>query len=112
MFETKLPPQLLEKWELELADTTEDEIDLGLYLKFLNRQVVSKEAGVRGLHTNTNPNNRSSRRGRNESRESAYTHTSDRERVSTVSALFSEARPPSKPSCSFCKADHGSPNCP
>ena len=24
IFETKLPPQLLEKWELELADTQED----------------------------------------------------------------------------------------
>jgi len=37
MFETKLPPQLLEKWELELADTPEDEIDLELFFEFLNR---------------------------------------------------------------------------
>ena len=113
MFETKLPPQLLEKWELELADTPEDEIDLDLFFKFLNRQVVSKEAGERGLHTNTYPNKRSSSKGRNESKKSAYTHTSDRERVSTASALFSEARSPlNNPSCSFCKANHGSPNCP
>ena len=41
MFGTKLPPQLLEKWGLELADTPEEEIDLGLFFKFLNRQVVS-----------------------------------------------------------------------
>ena len=37
IFETKLPPQLLEKWELELADTQDDEKDLELFLKFLNR---------------------------------------------------------------------------
>ena len=72
---------------------------------------MSKEAGERGFHTNSNSNNRSSCRGRNESRKSAYTHTSDRKRVSTASALFSEARPPSNPSCIFCKADHVSPNC-
>ena len=72
---------------------------------------MSKEAGERGLHTNTYPNNRSSSKGRNESKKSAYTHTS--ERVSTAFALFSEARPPlNNPSGRFCKADHGSPNCP
>ena len=35
VFETKLPPQLLEKWELELPDTPEEEIDLDLFLSFL-----------------------------------------------------------------------------
>ena len=48
LFETKLPPQLLEKWELKLADTQEDEIGLELFFKFVNRQVVSKETGERG----------------------------------------------------------------
>ena len=33
MFETKLPSELLKKWELELADTPEDEINLELFLK-------------------------------------------------------------------------------
>ncbi|KAJ7378903.1 hypothetical protein OS493_019594 [Desmophyllum pertusum] len=53
MFETKLPSELLEKWELEFADTPEDEIDLELFFKFLNRQVVSKEAGERNLQNNS-----------------------------------------------------------
>ena len=41
MFETKLPPVLLVKWELELADIQDEEIDLDLFFKFLNRQLVS-----------------------------------------------------------------------
>ena len=110
MFESKLPPQLLEKWELELADTPEEEIDVDVFFKFLNRQVVSKEAGERGLHTNANPNDRSSGRVKHESRKSVHPYRS--ERVSTASALFSEAQPSSNASCSFCQADHGSPNCP
>ena len=32
--------------------------------------------------------------------------------MSTASALFSEAKPPTIPSCRFCKANHGSLNCP
>ena len=103
--------RLLEKWELELADTPEDVIDIDLFITFLNRHVVSKDAGERGLHKNNNPNNRSSRKGRKQ--EVSHNHTSDRERVSTSSALFSEAQLPlNNPSRSFCKGDHGSPNCP
>ena len=49
IFELKLPSAILEKWELELADTPDDEIDLALFFKFLNRQVVSKEGGERNL---------------------------------------------------------------
>ena len=51
MFETKLSPQLLEKWELVLADIPEDEIDLDLFFTFLNR--LSKEAGEREALTQT-----------------------------------------------------------
>jgi len=46
IFEPKLTSQ---KRELELNDTPDDEIDLELLFKFLNRQVVSKEAGKRNL---------------------------------------------------------------
>ena len=49
IFELKLPSAILEKWKLELADTQDDEIDLELFFKFLDRQVVSKEAGERNL---------------------------------------------------------------
>ena len=49
IFELKLPSAILEKWELELPDTPDDESDLELFFKFLNRQVLSKEAGERNL---------------------------------------------------------------
>ena len=47
ILETKLPPELSEKWELELTDIKEESIDLELFFKFLNRKVISKEAGER-----------------------------------------------------------------
>ena len=47
IMETKLPPELSEKWELELSDIKEESIDLELFFKFLNKQVISKEAGKR-----------------------------------------------------------------
>lgn len=47
ILETKLPPELSEKWELELTDTKEESVDLELFFKFLNKQVISKEAGKR-----------------------------------------------------------------
>jgi len=43
--ETKLPPELSEKWELELTDINEESVDLELFFKFLNKQVISKGAG-------------------------------------------------------------------
>lgn len=112
MFETKLPSELLEKWELELADTPEEEIDLELFFKFLNRQVVSKEAGERNLEPNLGPKSRSPNKDRDKVRKPPFIPASDREQVSTASALFSEAKPPTIPSCRFCKANHGSLNCP
>lgn len=36
ILELKLPSAILEKWELELADTQDDEIDLELFFTFLN----------------------------------------------------------------------------
>ena len=59
MFETKLPPAQLEKWELELADIQDEEIDLDLFFKFLNRQLVSLEAGERNQHATTTQGNHS-----------------------------------------------------
>ena len=47
ILETKLPPELSEKWELELTDINKESVDLELFFKFLNKQVISKEAGER-----------------------------------------------------------------
>lgn len=112
IFETKLPSELLEKWELELADTPEDEIDLELFFKFLNRQVVSKEAGERNLQTIPNPSSRSTKMNREEKRKPPFMQISEQEQMSTASALFSEVKPPTIPSCRICKANHESLNCP
>ena len=49
--ETKLPPELSEKWELEITDIKEESINLELFFKFLNKQVISKEAGERNAGT-------------------------------------------------------------
>ena len=112
MFETMLPSEVLEKWELELADIPEEEIDLELFFKFLNQQVVSKEAGERNLEPNLGPRSRSPNKDRDKVRKLPFIPASDREQVSTASALFSEAKPSTTPSCRFCKENHGSLNYP
>ena len=45
IFETKLPPELSEKWELELTDVKEESVNIEFFFKFLNKQLLSKEAG-------------------------------------------------------------------
>ena len=112
ILELKLPSAILEKWELDLADTPDDEIDLELFFKFLNRQVVSKEAGERNLPGNLSLKSRSTNKGRDGQRHPPFIEISDQEQVSTASALFSEAKPQTVPSCRFCKGGHGSLNCP
>ena len=96
VFELKFPSAILEKWDLELADNPDDEIDLELFFKFLTRQIVSKEASKRNLSGNL----------------SLKRNPPFIEKVSTASALFSEAKPPTVPNCGFCKGGHGSLNCP
>ena len=107
IFELKLPSALLEKWELELADTPDDEIDLELFFKFLNRQVVSKEAGERNIQENLSLKSHSTNKGR----KPPFIKICDQEQVSTASDLFGEANPRTVQSCRFCKGSHGSINC-
>ena len=52
IFETKLPPELSEKWELELTDVKEEDVNIEFFFKFLNKQVLSKEAGQRSTNLN------------------------------------------------------------
>ena len=52
IFETKLPPKLSEKWELELTDVKEEDANIEFFFKFLNKQVLSKEAGQRSTNLN------------------------------------------------------------
>ena len=52
IFETKLPPKLFEKWELELTDVKEEDVNIEFFFKFLNKQVLSKEARQRSTNLN------------------------------------------------------------
>ena len=92
IFETKLPPQVVEKWELELADPQEDKMDLELFFVFLNRQVVSKEAGGRGCNVNNTQSNRSSDKGRDNRRKPSFPRMGGEDGAYTASALLAEAR--------------------
>ena len=47
MLEMKLPQYLAEKWELELSDIADEKITIDRFFRFVNHQVVSKEAGER-----------------------------------------------------------------
>ena len=90
-----------------LADTQEDKLDLELFFKFLNPQVVSKEAGERGC----NVNNTQSNKGRDNRRKPSFPRIGE-DGAYTASVLLGEARELTGPSCNFCKAGHESPNCP
>ena len=45
LLEMKLPQYLAEKWELDLSDIADEKITIDRFFRFLNLQVVSKEAG-------------------------------------------------------------------
>ena len=109
IFETKLPSQLLERWELELTDVEEDDINLDSFLKFLNRQVLSKEAGERNVSSTSGSH--AQNKGRDWKRRPGTEANGRQERVSTASTLFSEAQP-TRATCQFCKAGHDSAECP
>ena len=50
LLQMKLPQYLAEKWELDIEDTDEKDITIDRFFKFLNKQIISKEAGERNVH--------------------------------------------------------------
>ena len=50
LLQMKLPQYLAEKWELDIEDTDEKDITIDRFFKFLNKKVISKEAGERSFH--------------------------------------------------------------
>ncbi len=54
LLEMKLPQTIAWKCELEITDVECKEVTIELYFKFLNRQVMSKEAGERSSVPNSN----------------------------------------------------------
>ena len=110
IFETKLPPKLSEKWELELTDVKGEDVNIEFFFKFLNKQVLSKEAGQRsaslnieavtqfqssGLMSESIPQNSAGKSG---------VVRGTRERVSTASALLaSQSNQGSAAVCHMCR---------
>ena len=94
IFETKLLPELSEKWELELTDVKEESVNIEFFFKFLNKQVLSKEAGQRstnltadGVVDHYQPNGMFRESFTQDEGKSRVVRTT-RERVSTASALL------------------------
>ena len=50
LLQTKLPQYLEEKWELDIEDIDEKDVTIDRFFKFLNKQVISKEARERSFH--------------------------------------------------------------
>ena len=93
IFETKLPPELSEKWELELTDVKEESVNIEFFFKFLNKQVLSKEAGQRSTNLTDEAVDHYQLSGmlresfaQDEGKSGVIRNT--RERVSTASALL------------------------
>ena len=53
LLQMKLPQYLAEKWELDFEDIDEKDITIDRFFKFLNNQVILKEAGERSFHEQT-----------------------------------------------------------
>ena len=117
LLEMKLPQYLAEKWELELSDIADEKITIDRFFRFLNRQVVSKEAGERSSIENA----LASSQGDNHSH--SFKRKVDRSRpgnmgkrnrpvISSASAFDSGVKQQSDSSCAFCgKKDHETVNC-
>ena len=82
-------------------------IDLELFFKFLNRQLISKEAGERNQQTTPNSGIHSQGKGKAERK---TTPNYQQERLATSASLLSETT--NTPSCVFCKSNHESADCP
>ncbi|PFX17050.1 hypothetical protein AWC38_SpisGene18645 [Stylophora pistillata] len=112
ILETKLPPELSEKWELELTDTKEESVDLELFFKFLNKQVISKEAGKR--NASMIGENGGTARGSGARDKDGAGARNTREKVFSAAALLaSETNRRSYAACHVCKEQgHETFKCP
>ena len=75
-----------------------------IIIKFLNRQVVSKEGGERDSNVNITPSNRSSDKGKENRKKSSFPKIGGENEMYTASSLLGETRPPTQSNCNFCKA--------
>lgn len=112
ILETKLPPELSEKWELELNDINEESVDLELFFKFLNKQVISKEAGQR--NASRLAENGETTRGKRGRDKDGTGVKNTREKVFSAAALLaSGTNHKGYAACHFCKEQgHETLKCP
>lgn len=112
ILETKLPPELSEKWELELTDINEESVDLELFFQFLNKQVISKEAGERNASMiRENSETRRGSRGRDKDGTDVK---NTREKVFSAAALLASGmNRKGYTACHLCKEQgHETLKCP
>ena len=107
--EMKLPRSLAEKWELETSDMEDEEKTIDLF-KFLNRQVMPKEAGERSQAENSKASSSSSNCPYRS--KAISSNQKKKQRVSPTSTLLGEVKQETVNNCHFCKKPgHESGNC-
>ena len=118
LLQMKLPQYLAEKWELDIEDVDEKAITIDRFFKFLNKQVISKEAGERSFHEQARSS--SSVQGGNyqaqgfKRRDKNKPNTDKRNRLnfSTASALMVGVKQTNDFLCAFCdKRGHETSQC-
>ena len=117
LLEMKLPQYLAEKRELELSDIADDKITIDRFFRFLNRQVVSKEAGERSSIENALASSQgdyhfhSFKRKVDRSRPGNMGKR-NRPVISSASALVAGVKQQPDSSCAFCeKKGYGTVDC-
>ena len=112
ILETKLPPELSEKWELEVTDIKEESVDLELFFKFLNKQMISKEAGEK--NASMIGENGETARGSGRRDKDGNGLKNIREKVFSAATLpASGTNPKSYAACHLCKEQgHETLKCP
>ena len=119
LLQMKLPQYLAEKWELDIEDIDEKDITIDRFFKFLNKQVISKEAGERSFHEQASS---SSNAQGSSYHVHGYKRKGDKNRpslgkrnrpvVSSASALMAGVKQTHDSLCAFCnKKDHETSHC-
>ena len=107
LLEMKLPQDLAERWEFEVSDFDDTEITIDLLFKFLNRHVLSREAGERS-QLESYCSKGDSNKHQNRSQASHF----NKKGISSASALVGSAIQSRNNKCGFCnKLGHESVPC-
>ena len=107
LLEMKLPQDLAERWEFEVSDVEDTDITIESFLKFLNRHVLSREAGERN-QLDSYCSKGHSNKHHNKSQASTF----NKKGVSSASALVGSTIQSRNNKCRFCnKLGHESVQC-